>query len=164
MERAFSEEKARKAAVAATATEATKKRPLPAGPAVDQPADSKRLKVEVDNHAANSATFLAAFDFTTLPIALITDLIVANLQAFTEPALFNVVQTYRQSRGIPTVPPSQPPDSIATQPTSITEPEPPVKDEPIDPLKMDIDEEEMEYEPDRLNQAVGCFHLLFTVP
>ncbi|KIK99799.1 hypothetical protein PAXRUDRAFT_822333 [Paxillus rubicundulus Ve08.2h10] len=155
MERASAEEKARKAAVAATATEATKKRPLPAGPAADQPTDPKRFKVEVDNSAANSATFLAAFDFTTLPIALITDLIVANLQAFTEPALLNVVQTYRQSRGLPTVPLSQPLDSIATQPTSTIEPEPPVKDEPIDPLKMDIDEEEMEYEPDRLNEALS---------
>ncbi|KIJ65684.1 hypothetical protein HYDPIDRAFT_131045 [Hydnomerulius pinastri MD-312] len=163
MERASAEEKARKAAVAATASEATKKRPPPSGLSAEQPADPKRLKVEVDrNAAANSAAFLAAFDFTTLPIALVTDLIVANLQAFTEPALLNLVQGYRQSRGIPAGPPAkvpQPTDStpVAATPTRTptAEPEPTVKDEPVDPLKMDIDEEEMEYEPDRLNQALS---------
>ncbi|KAF9221332.1 hypothetical protein BS17DRAFT_785211 [Gyrodon lividus] len=155
MERASAEEKARKAAVAATATEATKKRSLPIGPAADQPTDPKRLKVEVDNAAANSAAFLAAFDFTTLPMALITDLIVANLQAFTEPTLLNLVQAYRQSRGMPAVPQPQPPDSISVETGPTAEPNLPVKDEPLDPLQMDIDEEEMEYEPDRLNEALS---------
>ncbi|KAF9245242.1 Symplekin tight junction protein C terminal-domain-containing protein [Melanogaster broomeanus] len=155
MERASAEEKARKAAVAATATEAAKKRPLPTGPAADHPTGPKRLKVEVDNAAANSAAFLAAFDFTTLPIALITDLIVANMQAFTEPTLLNLVQAYRQRVGMPAVPPPQPPDSSAVEAAPTAEPEAPVKDEPIDPLKMDIDEEEMEYEPDRLNEALS---------
>lgn len=158
MERASAEEKARMAAVAATAAEAVKKRPLPTGPAADQPTDAKRLKVEVDNAVANSAAFLASFDFTTLPIALVTDLIVANLQAFTEPALLSLVQAYRQGReGAPgTVP--HPPDGVIDEALSISD-TPPVKDEPVDPLKMDIDEEEMEYEPDRLNEAVGKFLL-----
>ena len=156
MERASAEEKARKAAVAATAAEAIKKRPLPTGPPDDQPTDAKRLKVEVDNAAANSAAFLASFDFTTLPIALVTDLIVANLQAFTEPALASLVQAYRQDReGAPETAP-QPSDGAMDDVVSET---PPVKDEPLDPLKMDIDEEEMEYEPDRLNEAVGKFLL-----
>ncbi|KAI6112643.1 Symplekin tight junction protein C terminal-domain-containing protein [Pisolithus sp. B1] len=148
MERASAEEKARKAAVAAAATEATRKRPPPAIPPEDQ-TDPKRLKAEVDSAAANSAAFLAAFDFTTLPIGLVTDLIVANLQAFSEPALMNLVQSYRQSRSLPPVPPAkppQPPDSVAR-----TEGTPIVKEEPVDPLKMDIDEEEVEYEPDKLN-------------
>ncbi|KAH0836650.1 Symplekin tight junction protein C terminal-domain-containing protein [Lanmaoa asiatica] len=138
MERASAEEKARMAAVAATAAEAIKKRPLPTGPAADQPTDAKRLKVEVDNVVANSAAFLASFDFTTLPIALVTDLIVANLQAFTEPGLLT----------------PRPPDGAADEALSISD-APPVKDEPLDPLKMDIDEDEMEYEPDRLNEALS---------
>ncbi|KAL4063109.1 Symplekin tight junction protein C terminal-domain-containing protein [Scleroderma yunnanense] len=157
MERASAEEKARKAAVAAAATEATKKRP-PSSVPLEQ-ADPKRLKVEVDNAASNSAAFLAEFDFTTLPIGLVTDLIVANLQAFTEPALMNLVQSYRQSRGLPVPPakPLQPPDSIAHiegTPVggALAEPlESTVKEEAVDPLKMDIDDEEMEYEPDKLN-------------
>ncbi|KAF8552401.1 hypothetical protein OG21DRAFT_1486223 [Imleria badia] len=152
MERASAEEKARKAAVAATAAEAVKKRPLPTGPAADQPTDAKRLKVEVDNVAANSAAFLASFDFTTLPIALVTDLIVANLQAFTEPALLGLVQTYRQGREGAARTASQ--DGGADE-AMLTSETPPVKDEPVDPLQMDIDEEEMEYEPDRLNEALS---------
>jgi len=30
-----------------------------------------------------------------------------------------------------------------------------VKLEPVDPLKMDIDEEDIEYEPDTLNEQLG---------
>jgi len=157
MERASAEEKARKAAVAATATEATKKRPPPSTPL--EQADPKRLKVEVDNAASNSAAFLAAFDFTTLPIGLVTDLIVANLQAFSEPALMNLVQSYRESRGlsVPPAKPPQPPDSVGhMEGTPVAEPlESAVKEEVVDPLKMDIDEEEMEYEPDKLNLEVS---------
>ncbi|KAN0088491.1 Symplekin tight junction protein C terminal domain containing protein [Tylopilus felleus] len=154
MERASAEEKARKAAVAATAAEAVRKRPLPTGPVADQPTDAKRLKVEVDNAAANSTAFLASFDFTTLPIALVTDLIVANLQAFTEPTLLDLVQAYRQSReGAPGAT-SQSSEGVVDVAMSTSE-IPPVKDEPVDPLKMDIDEEEMEYEPDRLNEALS---------
>lgn len=158
MERASAEEKARMAAVAATAAEAVKKRSLPTGPAANQPTDAKRLKVEVDNAVANSTAFLASFDFTTLPIALVTDLIVANLQAFTEPALLGLVQAYRQGREGQPGTASHPPDGVADEVLSISG-TPPVKDEPVDPLKMDIDEEEMEYEPDRLNEAVGEFLL-----
>ena len=165
MERASAEEKARKAAVAATATEATKKRPPPSTPL--EQADPKRLKVEVDNAASNSAAFLAAFDFTTLPIALVTDLIVANLQAFSEPALMNLVQSYRQSRDLPVPPakPPQPPDSVGhTDGTPVAESlESAVKDEVVvDPLKMDIDEEEVEYEPDKLNLEVSTIVRVWT--
>ncbi|QRW17189.1 symplekin [Rhizoctonia solani] len=32
-----------------------------------------------------------------------------------------------------------------------TEPEPAIKEEPLDPLKMDIDDDDLEYEPDKLN-------------
>ena len=34
-------------------------------------------------------------------------------------------------------------------------PAPAIKDEPVDPLQMDIDEDELEYEPDRLNEEVS---------
>ncbi|KAG2145122.1 Symplekin tight junction protein C terminal-domain-containing protein [Suillus clintonianus] len=158
MERASAEEKARKAAVAASATEATRKRPSSA-PA-EQPSDPKRMKVDADIPGNASAAFLASFDFTTLPISLITDLIVANLQAFTEPALLELVQAYKQSRGLTPSPPvsgtpqpAQP--TLEATPTPGLSAEPAVKDEPVDPLQMDIDEEEMEYEPDRLNMELS---------
>ncbi|EGN96587.1 hypothetical protein SERLA73DRAFT_111193 [Serpula lacrymans var. lacrymans S7.3] len=157
MDRATADEKARKIAAAANAAEASRKRP-PSAPAED--VDAKRVKLDQDI-AASSAAFLADFDFTSLPVALITELIVANLQAFTEPSLSALVQTYRQSRGISPTPPVQPPQPVpeATLPTptprvhsqSVEPPPSFVKDEPVDPLQMDIDEEEMEYEPDRLN-------------
>jgi symplekin len=165
MERASAEEKARKAAVAASATEATKKRP--SSTPAEHPSEAKRMKVDIDIAGNASAAFLASFDFTTLPISLITDLIVANLQAFTEPALLELVQTYRQSRGLAPGPPvsgtPQPahptPEATPTPGPSV---EPAVKHEPVDPLQMDIDEEEMEYEPDRLNKQVGVFYLQMT--
>ncbi|KAG1760128.1 Symplekin tight junction protein C terminal-domain-containing protein [Suillus occidentalis] len=158
MERASAEEKARKAAVAASASEATKKRP--SSTPAEHPSEAKRMKVDIDIAGNASAAFLASFDFTTLPISLITDLIVANLQAFTEPALIELVQTYRQSRGLAPEPPvsgtPQPahptPEATPTPGPSV---EPAVKDEPVDPLQMDIDEEEMEYEPDRLNMKLS---------
>ncbi|KAG1746647.1 Symplekin tight junction protein C terminal-domain-containing protein [Suillus paluster] len=158
MERASAEEKARKAAVAASATEATRKRP--SSTPAEQPSDAKRMRVDADIPGNASAAFLASFDFTTLPISLITDLIVANLQAFTEPALLELVQAYRQSRGLaPGLPAPRTPQPPQPTPEPTPAPglstEPPVKDEPVDPLQMDIDEEEMEYEPDRLNMELS---------
>jgi len=163
MEKASAEEKARKAAVAASATEATKKRPPSA--AAENPSDAKRMKVEADMSGNASAAFLASFDFTTLPLPLITDLIVANLQAFTDPALLELVQAYRQSRGLAPGPsasrPSQPPEPMPESiPTLGPSAEPPVKVEVVDPLQMDIDEEEMEYEPDKLNMEVSMLYTL----
>lgn len=146
MDRASAEEKARKAAAA----EASKKRPVSAS---GEGSDSKRQKLEPDT----SAAFLAGFDFTSLPVALITELVVANLQAFTEPTLHTLVQTYRDSRA-PVLPPAKPASIAEPEPTAsaASAPSAPaVKQEPIDPLKMDIDEEEMEYEPDRLNMEVS---------
>lgn len=163
MERASAEEKARRAAVAASATEATRKRPPSA--AAENPSDAKRMKVEADMSTNASAAFLASFDFTTLPLSLITDLIVANLQAFTEPALLELVQTYRQSRGLALRPPAsrppQPPEPTPeVMPTPGPSAEPTVKAEAVDPLQMDIDEEEMEYEPDKLNMEVSILYPL----
>lgn len=156
---------------------------------------------------------MANFDFTILPASLVTDLIVANLQAFPEQTLVNMIQAYRQGRAasaaptaasppvagpshsqmppqpqtangmpIPTGPRSMsksatpavgftPPHakSVTPVPRDVREssemrsmsrsppgtPPPPVKEEePVDPLQMDIDEEEIEFEPDRLNLEV----------
>ncbi|KAI0629295.1 Symplekin tight junction protein C terminal-domain-containing protein [Trametes polyzona] len=184
MERAAAEEKARKAAAA----EASRKRATTATPVAEAP-ESKRPKLEHQpTPAAGSAP---TFDFSSLPATLVTDLIVANLQAFTEPALMGLVQAHRHKKSGATGPPpvvsATPPPPIPTGPSrasvqamatppptgprnsippsepradrkrkSATPPPPPpappvVKEEPVDPLKMDIDDEEMEYEPDKLN-------------
>ncbi|EPQ56463.1 hypothetical protein GLOTRDRAFT_59735 [Gloeophyllum trabeum ATCC 11539] len=73
----------------------------------------------------------------------------------------------------PVVPPNAPPPSasVAGPPTApaaavaptekkaatpVPSAPPPVKEEPVDPLQMDIDEEEMEYEPDKLNLELSA--------
>ncbi|PSR72823.1 hypothetical protein PHLCEN_2v11320 [Hermanssonia centrifuga] len=199
MEAAAIEEKQRKLAVVES-----RKRPPSAIPTTDTP-DTKRQKLVADT-SSPSATFLSGFDFTSLPASLVTDLIVANLQAFSEPALIGLVQAYRHgktvssastspaaiasssghtptppptSQAIPSapvvpVPPIGPSRSHVSPPTGPTTSEyptpvpeflrkveisrqqsqtPPVvkEEEPVDPLQMDIDEEELEYEPDKLN-------------
>lgn len=187
MKKADEEEKQRK--------EASRKRPPSAPPPQEAP-DAKRVKLE---DAAVSAAFLAGFDFTKLPAALVTDLIVANLQAFTDEALDELVQAYRRGRRpesaagppssaaaaatvVTSVPMPVIPDASVSRPerapsesaTPASEPirrpsrsrsrsrsrspatPPPVKEEePVDPLQMDIDEEELEYEPDKLNLEVA---------
>ncbi|KAJ7224372.1 Symplekin tight junction protein C terminal-domain-containing protein [Mycena pura] len=167
MDEAAMEEKRRKATLASGVSE-TRKRPASAPP---EP-DAKRPRLEPDI-SSTSTTFLATFNFTQLPASLITDLIVANLEAFSENDLISLVNTYRQSRGITASPSSTstptPPVSLSvtkpipTGPRNAT-PEvrapaapPPavVKDEPVDPLQMDMDQDELEYEPDRLNEELS---------
>lgn len=172
MEKAAAEEKRRKAE--------SKKRPSSSSV---EPADNKRIKLEME---ASSAAILSSFDFTTLPAPLITSLIVANLEAFTEAQLIAMVNSYRQSRGLPVPGPAQEPSSsegskadkltiVAPIPAIPTGPRklmqsveqtstptppvstPPIQAEPVDPLKMDIDEEELEYEPEKLNEEVSPF-------
>ncbi|KAF9462864.1 Symplekin tight junction protein C terminal-domain-containing protein [Collybia nuda] len=186
MDKAASEEKKRKATAADN-----RKRPLSVP---SEQAEAKRPKLELDAPpTANSASFLAAFDFTSLPSALITELIVANLEAFAESALISLVQAFRDSRGLgtsptPVAPPAPPPMSpaipqkavpshvekrkqdiedrtptpLASKSVSVSSPAPvppppvtKVKDEPLDPLQMDIDQDEIEYEPDRLNKELS---------
>ncbi|KAF9045824.1 hypothetical protein BDZ89DRAFT_1188893 [Hymenopellis radicata] len=166
MGEAVIEEKKRKAAKAAGLD--TKKRPLSDA---EPPADAKRVKLQSDPSTAN---VLASFDFTTLPATLITDLIVANLDAFSEPTLLSLIQAYREkdtaliqpapTRETPAVasrphsPPSAPIASTSAPPRPKTPPPPsqPVKvEEPVDPLQMDIDQDEMEFEPDRLNEELA---------
>lgn len=164
MEKAATDEKARKIAL----LESTRKRQQhPTTPSEDA-SDPKRPKLEHENDTTTS--FLATVDFTQLPVSLITDLIVANLQAFTEPVLLALIQTYKQTQVA-----SAPLTAVAGTSTEIKAPTPialPVKlpdidheptpevevlpiKEPVDPLKMDIDEVDLEYEPDRLNQEVS---------
>jgi len=151
MDRAAAEEKNK---VAAADASESKKRP--GSSLIGEASDAKRPRLEQD--ASNPAASLASFDFTALPAALITELIVANLQAFTESHLATLVQVYKQSRGtVDTISASEPLSATAgdsTQDAKSTEPSQ-LKEEPIDPLQMDIDEEEIEYEPDRLNLEVG---------
>ncbi|KAG6910030.1 hypothetical protein DXG01_013754 [Tephrocybe rancida] len=186
MDKAAADEKRRKAAIAAGGD--SRKRPLSVP---TEPGDAKRPKLENEaststpTPAANSANlgFLASFDFTSLPAALITELIVANLEAFSEPTLVSLVQAYRDKHtGTPVPPPTIPtgpraaqlraeagaarpqtpqelPSNAPTPGPATSTPPPPstvvVKDEPVDPLQMDIDQDEIEYEPDRLNEELS---------
>ena len=163
MEKAVAEEKRRKSGLG--------KRP---SSAIDC-SDSKRIKLDGDTSLqTNSAAFLSSFDFTSLPATLITNLIVSNLEAFSESQLIEFVNTYRQSRGIqPSVASTVVrPDSSTASATSAFGPSAPdipgdtapvsneIKEEAVDPLQMDIDEEEMEYEPEKLNEEVLCTLIL----
>ncbi|KAF6752970.1 Symplekin tight junction protein C terminal-domain-containing protein [Ephemerocybe angulata] len=180
MEKAAIEEKRRRAGLADS-------RKRPSAP-TDQPSDPKRIKLEAE--AAPAPSPLAQFDFTSLPAPLITELIVSNLEAFSEADLVALVQAYRQLKGIPTAVPAPAPAPVAAPviPISATPPtpqkaiptgprkaavEPPTipsaprpespapapltdgKAEPVDPLQMDIDEEEIEFEPEKLNEELG---------
>ena len=86
MEIAAREEHARKVAAA----EAIKKRGLP--PPVQEDIHAKRAKLEEETAASATASALAQFDFTTLPINLITDLVIANLQAIPQTRLTAAVE------------------------------------------------------------------------
>jgi len=194
------DERARKAAAA----DASRKRP-PSALAPSAEESAKRQKLEPDSAAA--ASVLASFDFSTLPAPLITELVLANLQAFSDQAIQTLVQTYLRSgraQAAPQAPMQQPfsvaspkpavaalPDApaalmasvsdgvpgLSDDPQSATPPGgsapmadsddlPPgfgnVKEEPLDPLQMDIDEDELEYEPDKLNLEVRSRSVPYT--
>lgn len=166
MDRAAADEKARKYAL----LESNRKRQQPTTTPSEEPSDPKRPKLEHENDAAATTSFLATVDFTQLPVSLITDLVVANLQAFTEPALVALIQAYSRGQAAAPVTAVAGPSTEIQAPTPIAppvklpeiehEPTPeaevaPIKEEPVDPLKMDIDEEDLEYEPDRLNKEVS---------
>ncbi|KAA1468855.1 hypothetical protein DENSPDRAFT_863857 [Dentipellis sp. KUC8613] len=102
MDKATADEKARKAAAAAD----TRKRP-PSAPAADLAADAKRQKLDhapAPTPPAEAAALLASFDFTSLPAPLITELIVANMHAFSEDALQALVHAYRARSSVPPAP------------------------------------------------------------
>ncbi|KAL1686427.1 Symplekin tight junction protein C terminal-domain-containing protein [Schizophyllum commune] len=174
--------------------------------------DAKRAKLEPapaavppqSDGASGPASFLAAFDFTTLPASLITELVIANLGAFSDQALAALVAKYRAEKGLggpapagrSSTPPGSPPAALKTAyaqvraqsqtPGKGTTPIPTgpraerMKDmdrakedgrdqgkekeeaaalrpppEPVDPLAMDLDQNELEFEPDALNRELG---------
>jgi symplekin len=187
MEQAAAEERTRRAM--ATQVDARKRPPSTTGSSEE---DAKRQKVEVDPNA-DATALLAAFDFTTLPAALIAELIVANLQAFSDETLQVRINAYHRSAsaGVAApapVPATAPPvsaqalETVAASENAVAVKMPPtmpaadrareralaqaspaqvegpssstvVKEEPVDPLQMDMDED-IEYEPDRLNLEV----------
>lgn len=149
MEQAVVNERNRKAAAAA---EASRKRTI--NNLSDEASEAKRLKTEHDT-SANVSNVLANFDFSALPHTLVTDLIVANLQILTEQTLSAAVQRYKQANGLlpsASVAHETPPPPEAAQPSADASA---VKSEPVDPLAMDVGDEEVEYEPDRLNDEIS---------
>jgi symplekin len=151
-------------------------------------ADGKRLKLEHPCSISDPlADFLANFDFSALPVGLVADLVIANLQLLPEQSLNNAIEviirrlpfivsnmkkkTFRQShtRATPMVVPATTPVAPTVQATAhpalsiVSTPSIPsvptvppliIKEEPIDPLQMDMDEDDIEYEPDRLNDQL----------
>uniref|UniRef100_D8Q373 Symplekin n=1 Tax=Schizophyllum commune (strain H4-8 / FGSC 9210) TaxID=578458 RepID=D8Q373_SCHCM len=194
IEKAAQEEKMRRAGKR-PATDAgrpdAKRAKLEPAPAAVPPADG----------APGPASFLAAFDFTTLPASLITELVIANLGAFSDQALAVLVAKYRAEKGLAvpagssTTPPGSPPPALKAAYAQVrAQSQPPrkgstpiptgpraerMKDqdrakedgrdkeekgeanaprpppEPVDPLAMDLDQNELEFEPDALNRELG---------
>ena len=188
MEQATADEKTRRAMVTQAQADARKR---PPSTTVQGEEEVKRQKVEGDPNV-DATALLAAFDFTTLPAALIAELIVANLQAFSEETFQARINAYRRSASTgvaapapvpaaaapvsttvletaaasenavpaklpPTMPAADRARERASQSSSVQPDEPTssstVKEEPVDPLQMDMDED-IEYEPDRLNLEV----------
>ncbi|KAH9032328.1 Symplekin tight junction protein C terminal-domain-containing protein [Lactarius hengduanensis] len=185
MEQAVADERARKA-IAAQAQADARKRPLATAAAAEE--EAKRQRVEADPNG-DATALLAAFDFTTLPVVLITELIVANLQAFSDEVFQARVNAYRRPAPASIAAPAPVPaaatsvavleNSVTSESTAPARRTPPtmpaadrareralaqgsstqldepssssrVKEEPMDPLQMDLDED-IEYEPDSLN-------------
>ncbi|KZT34250.1 hypothetical protein SISSUDRAFT_1065486 [Sistotremastrum suecicum HHB10207 ss-3] len=123
--------------------EASRKRSLPASE--ETGSDPKRPKMENQPEAGPSiASVLSSFDFRTLPAALIIELIIANLTALSATTLQTAVANHRQTiRSQAPADPSQLPNGEAAVPVA----------EPVDPLKMEIDDE-LDYKLDRLDSQL----------
>ncbi|KAG9047536.1 hypothetical protein FS837_002060 [Tulasnella sp. UAMH 9824] len=141
---------------AARRAEASRKRALPEP--VPQPADFKRLRVEdgmaPPAQAGNQASLsiLQTFDFTTLPQALVVDLVIANLIAVSPVKLNTVVANFRiNNPPPPNLPTSAGPSGQHAEDPSSSKVVPKAEPVPLDPLKMELDEDDLEYEPDKLN-------------
>ncbi|KAG9093472.1 hypothetical protein FS749_014324, partial [Ceratobasidium sp. UAMH 11750] len=158
------------------AQEARRKRTLEA-----EAAESvKRTKLEtpvaptppgVSVDVPTPAPAFANFDFSTLPLPLVVDILIANLQALSDERLATAIsgrRAYlsRSAAATPTpqqpattdalplvapTPPAPKPSPAQLESQTQPEPEPAIKEEPLDPLKMDIDDDDLEYEPDKLN-------------
>lgn len=188
MEQAAADERTRRAMAIQAQADARKR---PPSISVQGEEEVKRQKVEGYPNA-DATALLAAFDFTTLPVGLIAELIVANLQAFSEENFQARINAYRRSASTSVAAPAPVPAATVPMPTTVLEttaasenvapvklpptmpaadrarerfaqvpstqvdeptPSSRVKEEPVDPLQMDMDEE-IEYEPDRLNLEV----------
>ena len=90
MAQAVTNEKNRKAAAAA---EASRKRSISA--LSEEATEAKRQKMDNGASTASVASVLANFDFSILPHTLVTELIIANLQALTEQSLTAAINVNR---------------------------------------------------------------------
>ncbi|KAG8760401.1 hypothetical protein FRC11_000462 [Ceratobasidium sp. 423] len=171
MEAAAQEARRKRALEAEAANEAAKRTKLETPVAPTPPS----LLTPVDPPATTS-TF-ANFDFSTLPLPLVVDILIANLSVLSDERLAGAIASRRAFLGgnagpvVPAAPIVQAdvPPLVAPTPqlpvsasqlesqsqaqAPLAEPEPVVKEEPLDPLKMDIDDDDLEYEPDKLNVA-----------
>lgn len=87
MEIAAHEERTRKDAAA---LEASRKRGLPPSTDTVEQGDAKRAKVE---HTPDTLSeFLLNFDFSSLPVNLVADIVIANLQLLTEQTLRSAIE------------------------------------------------------------------------
>ncbi|GJJ11108.1 hypothetical protein Clacol_005339 [Clathrus columnatus] len=152
MEIVAHEEKMRKETAA---LEASRKRGLPQSVEVDQ-GNAKRVKTE--HNPDTLSEFLLNFDFSALPVGLVADIVIANLQLLTEQTLNGAIEAFRKtnppasSRTVvpPAVAPGQPALVAASETLPVK-----IEEEPVDPLQMDMDEDDIEYEPDRLNDQLA---------
>ncbi|QRV74154.1 symplekin [Ceratobasidium sp. AG-Ba] len=168
MEQAAQEAR-RKRVLEAEAAESAKRTKLeppvvPTPPNIDVP-------TPVPAPAPVAAPAFGHFDFSTLPLPLVVDILIANLQALSDERLATAISARKLQLSRP--PAVQQPTSVdgppllapapqapgpspaqlesQTQRQPPVEAEPAVKEEPLDPLKMDIDDDDLEYEPDKLN-------------
>ncbi|CAE6382445.1 unnamed protein product [Rhizoctonia solani] len=168
MEAAAQEARRKRALEAEAANEAAKRTKLEATPIPTPP--------NVPTPVEPPTSTFANFDFSTLPLPLVVDILIANLGVLSDERLAGAIAARRallargavvplatdsvfvQQDGPPLVAPTPQLPVSASQLESQsqaevqpTEPEPIVKEEPLDPLKMDIDDDDLEYEPDKLN-------------
>lgn len=96
MEQAVQDERIRRDAAAA---EAARKRSMPSTEMEHHP-DAKRIKLEHPVDISGSGTdgadvlaeFIRNFDFSVLPVGLVADLVIANLQILSEPSLTSAIE------------------------------------------------------------------------
>jgi symplekin len=163
-----------------------RKRPYPASPDEVVPSgDAKRMKLDHDQPPTFRPVgpeILANFDFSSLPTAAVTDIIVGSLKILPEATLKTAIeviginnciflitneysfiwQTYQKNAGsnmVQRAPPTEPAadrrkDSAAPPVEEVVVV---IKEEPIDPLNMDLEEEaqiDLDATTSRLDQDV----------
>lgn len=162
MEQAILNERNRKAAIAA---EASRKRSISA--LSEEAIEAKRQKTD-NGGSVSVSSVLANFDFSILPHNLITELIISNLQVLTEQSLTSAINAYKKAKGSapPTdTPVSAPPradSEMSVDTKDVDEQEVEVKIEPVDPLAMDIGDDEVDYEPEKINIEIARDEAMIT--